>query len=78
MGMKFKNIIFHVNFKNFGVAFGIKKSKNICRVCGKKINSNESALGVHSFGEAPTYFHPKCAKIISETINAAITGINSK
>ena len=72
MGVKFKEYTYQSDdYYKIGVYAGKCASWRKCKVCGKSIDIMTPIIGVHSFGEIPTMFHPKCILKIAKDIENA-------
>jgi hypothetical protein len=75
MGVSFLYKFSSEKREQISVYGGIKKSWGRCRFCRKKINKQSLAVGIHSFGETPSYYHPECAIKLAELISTITVGL---
>ena len=72
MGVNFEYYTkYETEFYKIGVYAGYSATWRRCKACGETIKARTPIVGVHSFGEVPTFFHPGCAKKITKAITLA-------
>jgi len=69
MGVNFERYTKHeTEFDKIGIYSGYAPNWRKCRACGKTIKAGSPIVGVHSFGELPTFFHPDCSRKIARAM----------
>ena len=75
MGINTKDDVFAERFFKFGVVAGKTKGSPTCKICGDKIKKGTYVVGVHTFGEMPSYYHKACALVIVGALRGAINAL---
>lgn len=78
MGVNFERYTKHeTEFYKIGVYAGYSANWRRCKACGKTIKAHTPIVGVHSFGEFPTFFHPECSRKVARAMVLANQSLNS-
>jgi len=75
------DIIHHDKFKHkltITAGRNLNHAYHRCRICGGIINSGEWWIMLHTIGEAPSYYHPKCATELQATLGEFVDSINAE